>query len=57
MKSLHKPKLITRLFKELIDGGLCCGQANETDRQMLTRVGKQFVILLLIITLSDDLLD
>ncbi|MDO9167958.1 MAG: hypothetical protein Q7U18_02525 [Methylobacter sp.] len=54
---MHKPKRIIRFFTKLTNGGLCCGQANETDRQMLTRVGKQFVVLFLIITLSDDLLD
>ncbi|MDO9270279.1 MAG: hypothetical protein Q7T96_14340 [Methylobacter sp.] len=54
---MHKPKRIIRFFTKLTDGGLCCGRPDETDRQMLARVGKQFVVLLLIITLFDDLLD
>ncbi len=54
---MHKANRIIRFFPKLTNCGLCCGHTNETDRQMLTRVGKQFVVLFLIITLSDDLLD
>jgi len=57
LKSLLKPNLIIRLFTKLTDGGLCHGRADETDQQMLTRVGIQFLVLFLIITLFDELLD
>lgn len=54
---MHKSNGIIRFFTKLTDGELCCGHPDETDRQMLDRVGKQFVILPLIITLFDNLLD
>ena len=57
MKSLHKPDLIIGLFTKLTDGGLWCRRPDETDQRMLTKAGKQFVVLLLIITLFDDVLD
>jgi len=57
LKSLLKPNLIIRLFTKLSNGEWIYGRPDETDRQMLIRVGIQFVALLLIITLFDDLLD
>lgn len=54
---MHQPNWIIRFFTKLADGGLCYGRPDETDRQMLARVWKQFVVLLLIITLFDDLLN
>jgi hypothetical protein len=49
--------LIIRFFTKLADGGWRYVHPDETDRQLLTRVGKQVVVLFLIITLFDDLLD
>jgi hypothetical protein len=57
IEKFAQPKRIIRFFTKLTDGGLCCGCPDESDWQMLARVGKQFVVLLLIITLFDDLLN
>jgi hypothetical protein len=57
LRNWHISNLISRLFKKLTNGGFWCGYPDETDRQMLTRVGIQFVVLFLAITLFDDLLD
>jgi len=54
---MDQPKRIIRFFTKLAGGGLWYGRPDETDRQMLARVGKQFVVLLLVITLIDDLLN